>query len=816
MPTTVTGFLLSRQWRDVKTPTGLQLQLSYWLTSPQGPLQLLFDNQQAVFFVPQSQQQPALDRLKQASIPLAKLQQLELTDFQQQPLTAFYFAAQRYLYQARKTLKEHNIEPLEADIRHSDRFLMERFITAPMTIKGDFKARNNYLKAVNPQLKTDDFTPLFSVLSLDIETAMYSDELFSIGCIFFDQQQRQHNIVLMVGSGIDTDTLHFHPDQQAVIEAFLILLQQHDPDIIIGWNVINFDLRFLQRVCQRLGISFTFGRGRSTIYWQESQSDNEHYTLTVPGRVILDGIDTLKSATYSFESFSLNHVAEQLLKRQKLLTGQHRGEDIAELFNNDKPALAAYNLEDCQLVWDIFQHTKLIDFAIERARLTGLAMDRFGGSVAAFDFRYLPRLHRSGYIAPNLKAEPEGVGSPGGYVMDSFPGLYRHVLVLDFKSLYPSIIRTFKIDPIALINGLKQQASPATRDRLETNNTEIETLVSGFNGALFDKQSALLPAIIAELWQARDSAKEQKNASMSQAIKIIMNSFYGVLGTPGCRFFDYRLPSSITLRGHNVLNKTKELIEQQGHRVIYGDTDSVFVWLSNAEQGYSNQQVDSIGNTLAAELNLWWRQHLHKHYQLDSHLEIEFESHFQQFIMPTIRGSEVGSKKRYAGLVTKGDGLELIFKGLEAVRTDWTRAARDFQRELYRRIFYQLPYKEYIKEVVSDIRGGKLDQQLIYRKRLRRKLDDYQKNIPPHVQAARLADQQRIDQGLPPRYQRGGWVEYVMTLHGPQPADSYTAALDYDLYIERQIEPIADGILHFLETSFDAINNRQINLFDQS
>jgi DNA polymerase-2 len=71
-----------------------------------------------------------------------------------------------------------------------------------------------------------------------------------------------------------------------------------------------------------------------------------------------------------------------------------------------------------------------------------------------------------------------------------------------------------------------------------------------------------------------------------------------------------------------------------------------------------------------------------------------------------------------------------------------------------------------------------------------------------------------LNQGKPTRYQRGGWIEYVMTLQGPQPADSYTSTLDYDLYIERQIEPIADGILHFLATSFDAINNRQIGLFD--
>ncbi|ROS01606.1 DNA polymerase-2 [Sinobacterium caligoides] len=817
--TTIDGFLLSRQWRDIKTPTGSALQLSYWLSTAKGPIQLVFDAEKPLFFLPLVSTEQALIALKSAGIPPCRQQSIALKDFQQQPQTALYFNSQRQLYQARRLLKELGLTPLEADIRHCDRFLMERFITAPLSIQGELKPRNGYLKSVNPRLKSSHYNPTFKVLSLDIETAMHHDEVFCIGAICFDQQhpEMHRRWVFMRDDGqtaVDSDELLHYSNETQLIEALLTLIENFDPDIIIGWNVINFDLRYLQRCSDRLNIRFTLGRGRSFAQWHESSSGDDRFTLTLPGRVVLDGIDTLKSATYSFESFSLNHVAQQLLERGKLLQSEQRGEEIAELFQSDKPQLAAYNLEDCQLVWDIFETTRLIDFAIERARLTGLAMDRIGGSVAAFDFRYLPRLHRQGYVAPNLKEFPEGVGSPGGYVMDSFPGIYNHVLVLDFKSLYPSIIRTFNIDPLALVAGLERQQSEAVRDRKETHNTDTTNLVAGFNGALFDKKSALLPAIIAELWQARDHAKQLQNASMSQAIKIIMNSFYGVLGTPGCRFFDYRLPSSITLRGHHVLNKSKELIEREGHRVIYGDTDSVFVLIKDDEQGLENTQISAIGRRLAQQLNDWWTQHLREHYQLESFLELEFESHFTRFIMPTIRGSDVGSKKRYAGTLRRGENEELIFKGLETVRTDWTRVARDFQRELYRRIFHELPYRDYIQALVNAIHNGEHDEQLVYRKRLRRKLDEYQKHIPPHVQAARLADQQRVNQGLPPIYQRGGWIAYVMTLNGPEPADNYSATLDYDLYIERQIEPIADGILHFLGLTFSDICGRQIGLFD--
>src|SRR5690606_14072975 len=123
----------------------------------------------------------------------------------------------------------------------------------------------------------------------------------------------------------------------------------------------------------------------------------------------------------------------------------------------------------------IFSSQKLTDFAIARSQLTGLLLDRVGGSVAAFEYSYLPRLHRRGYVAPNLGELESDVVSPGGYVLDSRPGLYDNVLVLDFKSLYPSIMRTFLIDPC----GFWQ----AQHQHLPDSDT-----VPGFNGAVFARQ----------------------------------------------------------------------------------------------------------------------------------------------------------------------------------------------------------------------------------------------------------------------------------------------------------------------------------------
>uniref|UniRef100_UPI0027D32B32 DNA polymerase domain-containing protein n=1 Tax=Klebsiella pneumoniae TaxID=573 RepID=UPI0027D32B32 len=152
---------------------------------------------------------------------------------------------------------------------------------------------------------------------------------------------------------------------------------------------------------------------------------------------------------------------------------------------------------------------------------------------------------------------------------------------------------------------------------------------------------------------------------------------------------------------------------------IYGDTDSTFVWLKAA---HNEVQAEQIGRQLAQDVNQWWRSYLTETYQLDSQLELEYETHYRRFLMPTIRGMETGSKKRYAGLSHD----KMVFKGLETVRTDWTPLAQAFQKELYTRIFNQQPYQQFIRDYVADTLLGKYDDRLVYRKRLRRKLSDYQ------------------------------------------------------------------------------------------
>jgi len=781
------GFLLTRHWRD--TPAGSEITL--WLATDTGPQQVVLPPQESVAFIPAEQQAAAAALL--TGERHWRFAPLEMKDFRQRPVVGLYCRQQRQLQRLEKLLREKGITLYEADVRPPDRFLMERFITAPVWFSGQPAGD----RLVNTRLKPHpDYRPPLKWVSLDIETTRHG-ELYCIGL----EGCGQRDVYMLGPENGDASTLDFHLEYVAsrplLLEKLNAWFARHDPDVLIGWNVVQFDLRVLQKHADRYGIPLNLGRGHSpALEWREHGFKPGIFFAQASGRLIIDGIDALKSAFWNFESFSLEAVSRELLGEGKAINNPwQRMEEINQRFAEDKPALAHYNLKDCELVTRIFQHTELMPFLLERASVNGLAVDRHGGSVAAFSHLYLPRMHRAGFVAPNLgDVAPEA--SPGGYVMDSRPGLYDSVLVLDYKSLYPSIIRTFLIDPVGLVEGM---AHPDESDS-----------VPGYRGARFSRTTHCLPAIVNQIWQGREEAKKQGNKPLSQALKIIMNAFYGVLGTSACRFFDPRLASSITMRGHDIMRQTRELIEAEGYDVIYGDTDSTFVWLKSA---HDETQAADIGRHLVNRVNQWWQEHLRTTFNLDSALELEYETHFCRFLMPTIRGAEQGSKKRYAGLIRNGDNQRMVFKGLETVRTDWTPLAQKFQQELYLRIFTGQPYQDYILETVRKLMEGELDDQLTYSKRLRRPLGEYQRNVPPHVRAARIADEQNEKLGRPLLYQKGGKIRYVMATSGPEPLEARLTPLDYDHYLTRQLEPVADGILPFMQDDFATLVTGQLGLF---
>ena len=786
---TCTGFILTRHWRD--TPHGTEID--FWLATDDGPRKIRLTAQTSVAFA-EAGQRSAIAALIDQSGGI-ELRDLQLKTFQQEPVIGVYASRYKALTAFERTLREHGIRMYEADIRPPERYLMERFISAGVHVEG---GRVEGTTIFNCKFKpAPDYRPALKIVSLDIETSAHGD-LYSIALEGCGQRQ-----VYMLGTApassgqsIDFD-LEYCATPRQVIERLNGWFARHDPDVVIGWNVVQFDLRVLQKNADKYRIPLTLGREHKTIEWREHPGKQGYMFAPVTGRIVIDGIDALKAASWMFQSYSLENVSQEMLGEGKDIGSDYdKMAEIERRFHEDKPALAQYNLKDCELVTRIFEKANLLAFMIERATVTGLQADHLGGSIAAFSHHYLPRMHREGYVAPSV-GDVSGGASPGGFVMDSKPGLYDSVVVLDYKSLYPSIIRTFLVDPVGLIEG-EAAIDPAEQ-------------VEGVNGTVFSRTKHCLPEITTQIWKQRDAAKRAKNEPLSQALKLLMNSFCGVLGATECRFFNPRLVSSVTLRGHQMMKQTRALVEAEGYDVIYGDTDSIFIWL---KKEHRNDDALAIGQQLADGINQWWRTMLKEKHGLDCHLEIEFDTHYQKFFMPTIRGTELGSKKRYAGLMINAQGEEeVIYRGLEVARSDWTPLAQQFQQGLFLRVFKNQPYQDYVREYADRMLAGECDDLLVYRKRLRQPLDEYKVNVPPQVRAARLADEYNLAHRRPLRYQNGGWISYVMTSSGPEPLEDLRSQIDYEHYLTKQLQPIADAILQPMHDSFGNLTTMQSSLF---
>lgn len=716
----------------------------------------------------------------------------------------------------RDRLHRAGVPTFEADVRFAVRYLIDRGIRGALEIRG--RAQPGAAEGVavdrvfdEPRLAPAAWSPRLSVLSLDIETDPEAERLLSIALYAAAPEGGEGvaevHLLRPEGAACPPGAVG-HSTEAELLAAFARRVREIDPDVITGWNVVDFDLRVLVRVAERFGGLLELGRAPGSVRLARSWRRGPAFA-SIPGRVVADGIQLLRGASVRMESYGLDAVAREVLGEGKTVVESDGGREILRLFEEDPAALVEYNLQDARLVVGILDELQLVELAVERSRLTGLAPERMGASIAAFDFLYLEALGRRGIVAPTVGSGPEEEGeTAGGHVLDPHPGLYRNVAVFDFKSLYPSLIRTFGLDPLNLVpeEGDAEAAKAEEGSEAEQWSAKAEeggtgeTWLTAPNGARFRRAPGILPALLDELFPRREEARRAGDGVAAFAIKILMNSFYGVLATPACRFHSPPVANAITGFGRQVLLHTRNRIEQGGRRVLYGDTDSLFVDLGEDDPAAARRAAEELGEALNRELDGWVRER----YRVESRLELQFERLYLQLVMPPARGSVRGARKRYVGLVEKDGERETVFTGMEVVRRDWTDLARRVQRELYERLFAERPVVEYLRGVLADLREGRLDDLLVYRKGLRKAPSQYTSTTPPHVVAARQLP------GPPPDV-----VAYVMTAAGPEPAELRRHGLDYEHYVDKQLRPVAEPVLQLLGKEFEELTGRgyQMGLF---
>jgi len=776
------GFILQSSYRIVSAPGGGRIPV----VQLHGRLE-----QGGAFLVRDERQRPHLyirasDAQRARALHAPQPQPTDRRAFDGAPVCRLEVAIPSDVPPLRERLHDAGIETFEADVRFAARYLIERGIRGGCEIDGEATAGAGPIEWVykNPALRPAavDIEP--RVLSFDIETDAKAERLLAIS--LFAPGVDEVLIVDASGRAMPERATRCASERSA-LEAFCQRVAAFDPDVLTGWNIIDFDLATLEKIALSVRYPLDLGREPGAMRIRSAQGRFGSAQALIPGRLVLDGIDLLRGAFVRMEDYSLDAAAREVLGEGKAVAGDphDRVAEIIANYRSDLPAFALYARTDARLAYRIVERLSLVRLAFARSRLTGMTPDRVAASIASFDFLYLSELERARIVAPSVRESDSRVhvAQSGGHVLEPVTGLHRNVWVFDFKSLYPSLIRTFNIDPVGFVPDPAKDAD-----------------LIRVGAAAFRREPAILPRLLDELFPGREAAKRAHDEVAAHAIKILMNSFYGVLGTPACRFFNPALANAITGLGKQMLLWSKHWLEASGFAVLYGDTDSLFVAAATADPDAACAQARSLAARLNAELAL----HIESRWRVASRLELEFEKLYLKLFLPHARHSARGASKRYAGLVYQGAAASVELVGLEAVRRDWTALAKRVQRELYQRLFADQAVDAYLAETVARVRSGALDEELVYRKGLRKDASDYTATTPPHVAAARKSS-------APP----GRSIRYVMTRAGAEPLDNLRHPIDREHYVEKQVRPVAEPVLEALGLDFDQVigDTRQLDLY---
>ncbi|HEX2493225.1 MAG TPA: DNA polymerase II [Steroidobacter sp.] len=777
--TILRGFILQASYRVAWKPDGERVAVVHLYGRAEDGSTFLVrdDRQRPHFYVRAAHAERA--RALRAGEPTS----IEKRTFSGEPVCRIEAEAPGDIPALRERLHAAGLDTFEADVRFAVRYLIERGVKGGCEIEG---AATPGLGVTwifdNATLRPADVKVEPRVLSFDIETDRKGERLLAISLYAPGLDE----VLIVDGSGREMPEKATRcVDEFSALNAFCERIASYDPDVVTGWNTVDFDFSALERIAARLRHPFNLGRDAGALRIRKAEGYFGSGYASIPGRVVLDGIDLLRGAFVRMDDYSLDAVARNVLGEGKAVSGDVR-DRIGEIMHNyrhDLPAFALYARTDARLAYQIVERLNLVPLAFARSQLTGMTPDRVAASIASFDFLYLTELERMGVVAPTVRSSDSRVhvAQQGGCVLEPVPGLHRNVWVFDFKSLYPSVIRTFNIDPLSYLTDPKADPDP------------IET-----PGGAFRRTPAILPRMLDELFPRREAARKAGDGVAAHAIKILMNSFYGVLGTPACRFSNPALANAITSAGREILLWSKRWFEGAGYRVLYGDTDSLFVHSALEDPALATTR----GQELASLLNEDLGNYIAERWRIQSRLELKFEKLYVTLFLTQARHSTRGASKRYAGLRYGAQDVEFV--GMEVVRRDWTELAKQVQRELYQRLFTRQPVEAYLADIVTRVRSGAMDELLVYRKNLRKDADEYTATTPPHVAAARKSNQSS-----------GALISYVATTAGPEPVENVQHPIDREHYVFKQVKPVAEPVLAALGLNFELVigDTRQLEIF---
>ncbi|AUG48111.1 DNA polymerase elongation subunit [Haloarcula taiwanensis] len=634
----------------------------------------------------------------------------------------------------------------EADILFPNRLLIDKDITSGVRVParklddGSLKVHHEEIQPVeahaDPRVNTFD-------IEVDDRQGFPEDGEEPIICLTSHDSYRDEYVVWLYESpdgidgpealaGYDPIREDFEADvrvfgeEEAMLEAFVDYIIDTDPDVLTGWNFDDFDAPyFLDRL-------------------EELQSYNHDYDLSVDrlsrvdevwrsgwggpdikGRVVFDLLYAYKRTQFTeLESYRLDAVGEQ-----ELGVGKERYTgDIGDLWEQDPEQLLEYNLRDVELCVELDREQDIVDFWDEVRTFVGCKLEDATTPGDAVDMYVLHKLH--GEFALPSKGQQESEDYEGGAVFDPITGVRENVTVLDLKSLYPMCMVT-------------TNASPETKVDPETYDGDTYCAP---NGTHFRKEpDGVIREMVDELLTEREEKKERRNSfdpenpeyerldRQQAAVKVIMNSLYGVLGWDRFRLYDKEMGAAVTATGREVIDYTDEVVASEGYEVVYGDTDSVMLQLGDIGPAdvegdvtvtdemrekhpeMSDDELELIAATigkgfeLEETINDSYDEFAMEELNADEHrFQIEFEKLYRRFF-------QAGKKKRYAGNIVWKEGKhvdDIDITGFEYQRSDIAPITKRVQKEVIDRIVRgedAESIKQYVSDVIEDYQDGNVN-----------------------------------------------------------------------------------------------------------
>jgi DNA polymerase I len=679
----------------------------------------------------------------------------------------------------------------EYDIRFVLRYLIDNKITPFVLtdVEGEFEDKKKTRFIVNKIWQDSDSTMTeLKVLALDIETYNPSGKIFA----------PEKDPIIMLGLyGKDFKKvitwkkfphkekyiMHVDSEKELLLE-FMSAVKEYEPDVIVGYNSDNFDLPYISTRADVCGVDLHLGINHNPI---KIDSHDGAKIIGLPHIDVLNFIRRIMGRTLKSDFFTLDDISNELLGEGKMDV------EISALFKawetgKGLDKFCEYNLKDAELTYRLFN--KVYPNMLELIRIVGLPIYELSRAshsqlVENYILKQTAEYHE---IAPSRPAYQERETRSmstyqGGSVFQPTPGLYSDVVVVDFRSFWPSLIVSHNIGP----STLNCKCCPKSRYSIEIGKERFHYC---------EKTRGFVPEILKKLItkravvkrQLRENKKDVLLSARSQALKDLSNAFYGYLGFPAARWYNVSCAKSITAFGRRYIQEVMDKAVKQKFKVLYSDTDSVFLALNNHNIEDVKQFVADINKSMPEDM------------------ELEVDEYYPAALFVSTKSDGGGAKKRYA-LLTKDN--EIKIKGFESVRRNISPIAKEVQQKVLSLILIEKNPKKaliYLKEVLDKLRKSKIPlEKLTITTSLQKSVVDYTA-MAPHVAVAKRLMEQGYEVG------QGTVIQFVIA-KGKGKINERAKLLteisegDYDpeYYINNQVIPAVDRIFEALGYSLEQL-----------